>query len=367
MRADVVVIGGGPAGSSAAIRLARNGRRVQLYDKARFPRAKLCGGYLSSEGLADLDELGVLTALRQAGTVSLHRTVIASQRGTLVETPLPEEALSISRDVLDHLLIQEARRAGVSVFEGEDGFCHTDNCDFTVIATGRQSENLRHEGFTPWYASPSTPYFGIQALFEGVHDVTDQVELDLLESGYVGLARQRNGTNVCALTTQNALERNGPSLDRVMQSFAKENPVLREHLKDASRVGQWMAVGPVRMGIRQLARDNTFFIGDAACVVDPFAGEGMSIGLYSSRLLLRALDQTQNPPAHAYAALWREAFVPALRWNALMRMVYSVSLFREPVMRALEWYPRGMNRLTELTRYRRITEELAYGREHRTM
>jgi flavin-dependent dehydrogenase len=349
MRVDVVIIGGGPAGTSAAIRLARSGRRVRLYEKARFPRAKLCGGFLSPEGLEDLDDLNVLAPLRQAGAIPLHRTVIASPSGALIESSLPEEALSISRDVLDDLLMQEARRSGVDVIEGEDGLNHLGCSSFTVIAAGRFVSAQKH--------SRRNRYFGIQALFKNVHDVTDQVELDLVDSGYVGLARQRNGTNVCALTTKDALDHYGPSLDQVMRHFINENPVLREHLKDASRIGHWMAVGPVRLGIRQLAQDHTFYIGDAACVVDPFAGEGMAIGLYSSQLLMRALNQTRRPPAQAYTALWREAFLPALRWNALMRMLYSLPLFREPMLRVLEWYPRGMNRLTNLTRYRRVSAD----------
>jgi flavin-dependent dehydrogenase len=354
---DVIVIGGGPAGSSSAIRLARAGRHVRLYEKSIFPRQKLCGGFLSPEALNDLDELSIFPSLRRCGVISLHRTVIASTRGAIIESPLPEEALSVSRDILDDLLLQEARRAGTEVLQGEDGSDHTEEAPFTVIATGRMGtarEQIRHGRLTPWYASPSTPYIGLQALFQNVHGISDQVELDLVESGYVGLARQPHGVNVCTLTTPDLLKRYGPSLDNVMAHFATENPVLGNHLNEASRISGWMTIGPVRLGIRQLAHGSTFYIGDAACVVDPFAGEGMSISLYSSQLLQKALDQAEKPAAKAYEDLWREAFMPALRWNAVMRMLYSVPFIREPAMRTLQWFPQGMNWLTDLTRYRRL-------------
>jgi len=355
MTADVVVIGGGPAGSSAAIRLAQTGRKVRLYEKSRFPRPKLCGGFLSPEGLIELEELNIISSLRRSGAVPLHRVVIASQRGAVIESSLSEEALSISRDVLDGFLLQEALRSGVDVHEGEDGFAHRTESPYTVIATGRQSlaasprERLRK----------STDYFGIQTLFQDAEGVTDQVELDLIESGYVGLARQANGVNVCALTTRETLHRWGPDLDKVMAHFTEENPMLRHHLKAASRTRAWMAVGPVNLGIRRLSCDHTFYVGDAACVVDPFAGEGMSIALYASRLLQRALDQTRKPATEIYAALWHETFSPALRWHAAMRLLCRVPLVREPALRAMQWFPQVLNGLTDLTRYHRIAGEEA--------
>jgi len=351
---DVTIIGGGPAGSSVAIRLARTGRRVTLFEKTAFPRAKLCGGFMSGEALEDLAELDVLPALRRAGAVPLRRTVLASPRGTVVESELPTEALSVSRDILDHLLIQEAIRRGVEVRFGQTIVppAPADCGAVTVIATGRQASPLAHR---PWYATSPTDYFGIQATFLDVRGVTDQVELDLVEGGYVGLSRQQDGVvNVCTLTTQDALRRYGPSLDAVMRHFMIENPVLKSHLCEASRGSAWMAVGPVRLGVKQLAHGHTFYVGDAACVVDPFVGEGMSIGLYTSRLVTRALDQTRLPPAQAYAALWKQAFVPALRWNALMRLFYSAPLLREPALRALQIFPSGLRWMAELTRHREL-------------
>ncbi|MGD0461580.1 MAG: FAD-dependent oxidoreductase [Tepidisphaeraceae bacterium] len=361
MIADVVVIGGGPAGSSAAIRLARAGHKVRLYEKSHFPRAKLCGGFLSPEGLADLEDLNVLSSVRRSGALPLHRMVIASPRGRVIEAPLPDPALSVSREVMDDLLLQEARRAGAEVFEGQDGFSHAGSAPHTVVAAGRLAlakEKISPDQLSPWYGSPPTLYFGIQAQFQNVHGVTDQVELDLVESGYVGLARQGNAVNVCTLTKWDTLRRFGPSLDNVMARFASENPVLRRHLSDASRISNWIAV-PVRLGIRRLTHGNTFYTGDAACVVDPFAGEGMSISLYASKLLQKAFSQTERAATEAYAALWREAFLPALRWNALTRVLYSLPLLRQASLRALQWFPHGMNLLTDLTRCRRIAGETA--------
>ena len=71
----------------------------------------------------------------------------------------------------------------------------------------------------------------------------------------------------------------------MLAHFAEENPTLKRHLQEASRTSDWTAVGPVKLGIRRLAEENQFYVGDAACVIDPFAGEGMAMALYGSRLL----------------------------------------------------------------------------------
>jgi flavin-dependent dehydrogenase len=357
LKPDVVVIGGGPAGSSAAIRLARSGRRVRLYEKARFPRPKLCGGFLSPESLADLENLEILGLLRQSGAIPVRRTVIVSPQGICVDSALPSPALSTSRLILDQLLLEQARRSGVDIIIGQDGFQDKSIREFTVVASGRLTHGpliMRRKRLSPWYAGSETRCIGLQAFFRGVQGIGDQVELDLVEGGYVGLVRQQEGVNVCAMVTLETVAQQGPSLDRLLMHFMEENPALRSHINEATRSSDWMTVGPVRLGIRQLASGQTFYVGDAACVVDPFAGEGMAMGLYGSQLLMRALDQPGGSPQTAYERLWHQAFDPALRWNAVMRAIFSLPLFREPILHLLRWDPRGIQWLTELTRYRRI-------------
>src|SRR5581483_10840189 len=143
-------------------------------------------------------------------------------------------------------------------------------CGFPVrwklIAGGRAS--------SPASGPNARRYFGIQAFFENVRDISDQVELDLIPGGYVGLTRQEGGRfNLCALLDPSWIGRCGPHLDNVLKALMQKNPVLKSHLQAARRLSGWQAVGPVTMGLRRLAEENIFYLGDAACVVDPFVGE----------------------------------------------------------------------------------------------
>lgn len=359
MRPDVVIVGAGPAGSAAAIRLARTGRRVRVYEKTVFPRAKLCGGFLSPESLHDLEDLNVHDHLTRLNPPRINRSVVISQKGTRIENTLSEPAYSVSRDSFDQILVDQATALGVELMWGQDGFSHLDEAPLSVIAAGRlhrDSRSLAAEPLEPWYSGSEVRYVGIQALFHETQGITDQVELDLVSSGYVGLARQQDGVNVCALTTEEELQRRGFNIDNLLRHFISENAALKRHLERAARVSPWISVGPVRMGIRKLTDKNTFYVGDAACVVDPFAGEGMAMGLYASRLLINALRLQPKASERTYEALWKRAYLPALRWNAFTRALYSVSLFREPALRLLQRFPRGMTHLTDLTRYRELDD-----------
>src|SRR5256885_16988030 len=84
---DVAIVGGGPAGASAAIHLATAGVRVALFEQKRFPRAKLCGEFISPECLDHFARLGVEDRMLAAGGARLVETLFYSRSGSRVSVP----------------------------------------------------------------------------------------------------------------------------------------------------------------------------------------------------------------------------------------------------------------------------------------
>ncbi|HZK80908.1 MAG TPA: FAD-dependent oxidoreductase, partial [Humisphaera sp.] len=114
---DATIIGAGPAGSAAAILLARRGWSITLIEQHRFPRDKVCGECLSALGVDVIARLGLLPSLEPAGAVWLHHATIHGMDGRSATTPLPHPMLGVSRQKLDVLLLEAAIDAGASVLQ----------------------------------------------------------------------------------------------------------------------------------------------------------------------------------------------------------------------------------------------------------
>ena len=121
-RFDVAIAGGGPAGTSAAIHLATSGARVLLVEQKKFPRAKLCGEFISPECLRHFQRLGVADQMLATGGASLTRTVFYSHKSRSLIGPSEwfgsnSSALGLSRAEMDQRLLDRAGSCGVTILE----------------------------------------------------------------------------------------------------------------------------------------------------------------------------------------------------------------------------------------------------------
>jgi len=121
MRYDAIIIGGGPAGASAAIALARQGRAVAVVEKSAFPRAKVCGEFISPVNLALLDQLGVGAAVRGLAGPEIKRLALFAA-GAGIESRMPRASAdafgrALGRDVLDKVLLDRAAEEGATVLQ----------------------------------------------------------------------------------------------------------------------------------------------------------------------------------------------------------------------------------------------------------
>jgi len=289
------VIGGSLAGSAAAYALARTGARVIVLEKARFPRDKVCGCFLSDEAFPVLARMGFGDELGRKGVETITHFRLVRRDGSAVEAQLPGPVMSVSRSCLDSLAAGAAERAGAEMrfgatvlsLEGDlqEGFC-VKGLDWEVGARavvgawGRYSALDGRLGRTFIRGKPSLFGFGKQ--FTGIGERLSGVAvLHFLEGGYLGLSRVEGGrVNLAGLVTTAVAKRAHSSLEELLSDAGQKSRALAADLEGLSPLtGPVLLSEPVLLGAHGALAGDVLCVGDAAAVVDPYTGTGMSLAL----------------------------------------------------------------------------------------
>lgn len=330
---DAVVIGAGPAGSAAAIRLARAGRHVLLVDRATMPREKVCGCCLSPTALAELEGLDALTACA-VRPVPLESVQLASG-GKAARLPLA--GATLSREALDTTLVAQAINAGAdwlpqttitSITEAADRVLLTIRpatappasltleAQHAVIATGL-ADHVRIEttGASPHrprrretrrlIAAKSRIGVGLTLPAAASDLAAGELVMAVGRDGYVGIVRLEDGRiDIAAAIEPQAVARAG-------RPHAAIAALLAEGLAGAGLQLDVAAVNDAHVRATPALTHRTALvagsqgrlcrIGDAAGYVEPFTGEGMGWALVSGRLLAEAIVGGSSPAEIAAA------------------------------------------------------------------
>jgi flavin-dependent dehydrogenase len=315
---EVVVIGGGPAGSATAARLARAGRRVTLIDRARFPRDKPCSEYMSPETVRQLDALHVLAEIDGAGGAALDGTRVTGPYGAGLcgefaragGTPFRSTGLGLPRRVLDTALLAAARDAGVTVLEDShvDGLLHDTHGTVTGVhvrasdrapareirarvvvgADGLGSVVARRAGLRTQGRLRRVAFVAHVA---GVRDLTATTELHVSRDGYIGVNALGGGiANVAVVVPAARAQRaSGDASAFFATEIARAQPV-RDRVDPARVVREVMVTGPFNARCRRSTADGVLLVGDAADFFDPFTGEGICSALRGAALAADCID-----------------------------------------------------------------------------
>lgn len=242
----VTILGAGPAGAAAAIAAQREGRKVRLIEKSKFPRHKVCGEFFSPEIQTELEALGMWNHFLAHGPARVRRMKL--HFGSKEKScRLPEPAWGLSRYAFDALMTSQIQ------FEAQsDG-------KPDIVASGRHAVESRGRRL-----------FGFKAHFEG--PVDDAVELFFFRGCYVGVTSIEGGrTNVCGLGPEDFLSRFNFDFDAII----RESEPLSSRLAPLSRSLKWLSTGPLRFGQIFTPGHDTYLAGDALSFVDPFTGSGL--------------------------------------------------------------------------------------------
>jgi len=308
-RSAALIVGGGPAGASAAILLARAGLPHLLIERTRETGDALCGGFLSWRTLDSLRSLGVTPEM--LGPARLTRVRLFAG-GYVAETGLPRPALAVSRHRLDSVLLTQAARAGAAIEHGvmvkaiEGGVARLqDGADLASDALFLASGKHDVRGLArPAGARGADPTLGLRVRLGASPAlerlIGDTIELHLFDRGYIGVVLQEDGSANCCMAVRRSRLTEAGSPDRLLDALALECPRLGERFAHRDGSEPIDAVANIPYGWRVRGGEAGLFrLGDQAGVIPSLAGEGMGIAIASG---IRA--------ANAYAAGGAEAAIP---------------------------------------------------------
>ena len=357
---DAIIVGAGPAGSAAAIVLARAGWAVALIEKQRFPRRKVCGECIAASNLPLLDALGIAQAFDASAGPDLRQvTLLRAHADVTADLPAADHARhpwgrALGRETLDSLLLEQARCAGAEVLQpwsvqsirGAAGAWQCELRAVESLTSMRLHAPVVVDAHGSWEALPSArprrrvgrgpaDLFAFKANFTGSSLREGAISVLALDGGYGGMVVADGGVTTLACCIRrdrlNELRRASPGLrtgDAVDAWLRSECAGVRRSLQGAPRDGPWLACGPLDPGVRVGSNDGIFRIGNAAGEAHPILGEGISMALQSAALLcshLLGCEPFTPAPAevwHAelqrrYAADWNRDFAPRLRLAAV--------------------------------------------------
>ncbi|HEV8588911.1 MAG TPA: NAD(P)/FAD-dependent oxidoreductase [Pyrinomonadaceae bacterium] len=367
---DVIIAGGGPAGSSAAIHLALRGARVLLVEQKKFPRAKLCGEFISPECAAHFERLGVTEQMFASGPAKLTETVFYSHNGTNVSVPSDwfsagGMAIGLSRAEMDERLLRRAAAVGVEVRE--------DTAAVNLVSVrGRVTGVvLKHNGTEERFTAPVTIDATGRArvltrLLERICSVKSRLqraslvafkahlretrvapgacEIYFYRGGYGGLSSIESGlSNLCFIVNAREVKANDSDPNRLMRKVVCENRRAAYTLENARLGSEWLAVSLEKFGRHSPApAPGLLAIGDAASFIDPFTGSGMLMALESGELvsgvIVNRLAQLSSESVlefvgEKYEQLYRTRFNSRLRVCSMIRRAAFVPGFADLAIR----------------------------------
>lgn len=350
---DVIIAGGGPAGSSTAIHLALRDARVLLIEQKKFPRAKLCGEFISPECAFHFERLGVAEQMFAAGPATLTETVFYARSGARAVVPSSwfgssGVALGLSRAEMDERLLRRAAAAGVHVTENasvsnlivENGCVRgvivrhettetSYRAPITVDATGR-SRALTRQLVSRTKNPKRAPMIAFKAHLENTGVEPGACEIYFYRGGYGGLSTIERGlSNLCFIASAGDVRACDADANRVMREIVGQNRRARRTLEKARLRSNWMAVSLEGFGRYRVApAGGLLAVGDAASFIDPFTGSGMLMAMESGELAANAIGEFLESPDQAlaldhlnarYSAAYEHSFDSRLKLCSLMR------------------------------------------------
>lgn len=368
---EIVILGAGLAGLTAAIHLSKIGYQVTVIEKNTFPKHKVCGEYLSNEIVPYLNWLGIdLESLQPARISSIHFSTV---NGKSIRSILPMGGLGLSRFALDfHLyekaLSQNCRFVHQTVsdvnFEHEKSTIDLLNgqkisADLVIGAFGKRSiiDQKLHRDFI----AKKAPWLAVKSHYQGIIS-QDVVGLHHFTGGYCGVSKVENDlVNVCYLANYDTFK-TYKNIDQYQTEVLSKNPELKAVFQNMKPVFEKpLTISQIHFEKKNVVENHVLMIGDSAGVIHPLCGNGMAMAIHSAKMLSELIDaycqkkiKTRKALEIEYTVAWNKTFKTRLRAGRILSGILQQPQLSDFLIRIFIRYPSLFSLLIKMTHGKKI-------------
>ena len=340
---DLAVVGGGLAGLALSIQVSRSGYKVILFEKEKYTFHRVCCEYIILESWGFLQSLGL--NLQSLDISHISRLCVSAANGRSFEQQLPLGGFGISRYTLDHLLAETAKKNGVEILEQcRVNDIHFSNNHFTINTSdgafnaklvaacyGKRS-NLDVKWKRPFILAKKNKLNNYISVKYHVRSdfPKDLIALHNFEKGYCGISKVENDQYcLCYLTTAENLQNSDNDILKMEGTILSVNPHLKRIFSESEKIHEPVIISQISFDKKSPVEDHVLMIGDAAGMITPLCGNGMSMALHASKI---AAEQIQNfikgiisreEMENNYAATWKKLFARRLRMGRSLQRLFD--------------------------------------------
>ena len=320
---QIIIVGGGLAGLTAAIHLGKADISVLLIEKYTYPKHKVCGEYVSNEVLPYLQQLGVDPIT--SGAKEITRFEFTGLSGDGLSIDLEMGGFGISRYAFDNLLVGHAKSCGVTVMHDTVENINYQNECFTVKTSSQSFQSSfvvgafgKRSGLDKTlsrnFIQQKSPWMAVKAHYQGDFP-DDLVALHHFNGGYCGLSKvENNHINACYLAHYNVFKKY-KDVALFQEEVLFQNKALKTFIESSTMVFEKpLTISQISFQKKSPVENHIFMIGDSAGLIHPLCGNGMAMAIHSAKLFCEVLlEHKSNPEARAsiekvYATQWKETF-----------------------------------------------------------
>ncbi|HUZ61712.1 MAG TPA: NAD(P)/FAD-dependent oxidoreductase [Hanamia sp.] len=366
----VGIIGGGLAGLSLSILLAHRGYRTILFEKEKYPFHKVCGEYISLESWSFLESLGL--NLSQLNLPIIKNLIVSSPCGNFIQSRLDMGGFGVSRYFLDNELKSIAKKSGVLVYEetkvyevifNDEKFTvkyngGAINAEIVVGSFGKRS-NLDvkwQRDFVKQKANKLNNYIGVKYHVKASFP-DDTIALHNFKNGYCGISKiEENTYCLCYLTTAQNLRENHNSLKEMEKTILYKNPFLKKIFSESEFLfKEPVIISQVSFDKKTQIEDHVLMLGDAAGMIVPLCGNGMSMAMHSAKIAFENINSflkkeiTRGKMESQFVFEWQKSFKSRLRNGRMIQKLFGKSKTTDLFVRTIKHFPSLIRRMIKMT------------------